>query len=60
MFEVFRVKGFGNSWLRWVAILLQSASTKIIVNGVPDRRIVHVRGLRQGDPISSLLFVIAM
>lgn len=59
-FEVLRSKGFGQKWLSWISILLRTASTKVIVNGIPGRSFVHVQGLRQGDPISPLLFVIAM
>jgi len=40
--------------------MLSSASTRIILNGSPGRRICHARGLRQGDPLSPLLFVIVM
>lgn len=36
------------------------ASTKVIVNGVPGRSFMHVKSLRQGDPVSPMLFVIAM
>uniref|UniRef100_A0A8R7QJY7 Reverse transcriptase domain-containing protein n=1 Tax=Triticum urartu TaxID=4572 RepID=A0A8R7QJY7_TRIUA len=32
----------------------------IMINGVPGDRINYVRGLRQGDPISLMLVVIAM
>ena len=41
-------------------ILLSTASTKVLLNGHPGRRIIHARGLRQGDPISPMLFVIVM
>ena len=60
LFEVMRAKGFVPRWLHWVATILATSSTKIIVNGVPGRTIHHARGLRQGDPISPLLFVVAM
>ena len=60
LFEVLRAKGFGNNFRKWVAILLQSVSTRVIVKGNQGRRFDHARGLRQGDPSSPLLFVMAM
>jgi hypothetical protein len=47
-------------WIEWISMLLSSASTRIILSGTPGRRICHARGLRQGDPVSPLLFVLAM
>ena len=40
--------------------LLRTASTKVVVNGIPGKSIGHACGLRQGDLVSPLLFVIAM
>ena len=52
--------GFSRRWIDWIALLLSSASTRVILNGSLGRRICHARGLRQKDPLSPLLFVIVM
>jgi mannosylglycoprotein endo-beta-mannosidase len=60
LFEVLRQLGFGDLWCKWVALLLNTASVRVLVNGVPGKTIQIVRGLRQGDPTSPQLFVLAM
>jgi hypothetical protein len=60
LLEILRKLGFPEPWLRWIAIALRTSSTRVSVNGVPGDRIVHARGLRQGDPLSPQLFVLAM
>lgn len=39
---------------------MSTASTRVLINGRPGRRIAHARGLRQGDLISPMFFVIVM
>jgi hypothetical protein len=52
--------GLRQIWRDIISGLLGSASTKILVNGIPGDAILHRRGLRQGDPLSSMLFILAM
>lgn len=37
---------------------MNSAKTQVLVNGIPGKEIVCRRGLRQGDSLSPLLFVL--
>jgi hypothetical protein len=60
LFQVLTQLGFGVIFRSWIGTLLRTASVKVLVNGVPGRSIRLVRGLRQGDPTSPQLFVLAM
>lgn len=37
-----------------------TASSSYLLNGIPSRRILHCRGVRQGDPLSPMLFLLSM
>lgn len=60
LLELLQHVGFPLRWHEWVGGMLSTASTKVLVNGRPRDRIRHARSLRQGDPLSPLLFVIVM
>ncbi|KAE8778281.1 hypothetical protein D1007_48866 [Hordeum vulgare] len=49
--------GFGPRWREWISILLSTASTRVLINGHPGPPIDHAHGLRQGDPVSPMLFM---
>jgi hypothetical protein len=58
--EVMKQLGFGQIWMDIICGLLDSSSTQVMLNGFPGQHIIHRRGLRQGDPLSPLLFILAM
>ena len=60
LLDVLQALGFSSRRRDWIAILVASASSRVLVNGVPGPKIIHRRGVRQGDSLSPLLFVLAM
>jgi hypothetical protein len=52
--------GFGPRWREWISILFGSTSSRALLNGRQGANIQHRRGVRQGDPLSLMLFILAI
>jgi hypothetical protein len=57
--QVLTHKGFGPKWINWVRSILLSGTSLVLLNGVPGKSFHCKRGVRQGEPLSPLLFVLA-
>lgn len=60
LLHVLRHLGFGPRFIAWICALLSMSSSRILLNGVPGRPLLHRRGLRQDDPLLPLLFILVM
>jgi hypothetical protein len=58
--DLLQRRGFPHHFQNWIAAFFSTASSRVLLNGIADFPIVHGRGLRQGDPLSLLHFLIAI
>ena len=57
--KMLSAKGFPDRWIRWVKEILSTGTSSVILNGTSGKEFRCKRGVKQGDPLSPLLFAIA-
>ena len=60
LLDLLKRMGFGEKWCRWIRTCISTIQFSILINGAPADFFGSTRGLRQGDPLSPMLFLVMM
>ena len=60
LLDLLKRMGFGVRWCRWIRTCISTVQFSVLFNGSPVDFFGSSRGLRQGDPLSPMLFLVMM
>ena len=60
MQQTLRMKGFSSKWCNWINTIIQGGHVGIKVNDEVGEYFQTLKGLRQGGPLSPILFNIVV
>ncbi|GKC31132.1 RNA-directed DNA polymerase, eukaryota, partial [Tanacetum coccineum] len=58
--DILKSFGFGDTWRSWISCCLNFANGSVLINGSPTSEFQFHKGLKQGDTLSSFLFILVM
>jgi hypothetical protein len=60
LMDMLQHMGFPRKFHDWILAILSTSTSRVLLKGIVVDLVKHGRGLWQGDPLSSLLFILAI
>lgn len=53
--DILKHKGFGPRWLMWMEMIMNSGTSSVLLNGVPEKSYHCIRGSNKATPFSTVV-----